>query len=82
MVGFGHHVDDGEDVDVAQRGEILAAHQGGAHADEIGAVVRVFGDLEGDGFDGCDDFGGVGEGVCGCDAAGAAVEEGEGAVVG
>ena len=57
-LGFRHHGDDGEDVYVAQRGEVRAAEEGGADADEGLARVRVFGDDEGDGVDAEDDFGG------------------------
>lgn len=62
MVGFRHDGDDGDDVDVAYGGEVGAAEQDGANADEILALVRVFGDFEGDGFDAGYDFG-RGEGM-------------------
>ena len=63
-VGLGHDGDDGEDEDVAERGEVRAAEEGGADADEVLALVRVLGDFEGDGADAGDDFGG-GERVAG-----------------
>ena len=61
-LGLGHDGDDGEDEDVAQGGEVRAAEQGGADADEVLALVRVLGDFEGDGLDAGYYFGG-GEGV-------------------
>ena len=62
MVGLRHDGDDSDDVDVAYGGKVWAAEQGGANADKILALVRVFGDFEGDGFDAGYDFGG-GEGM-------------------
>ena len=65
VVGFRHDGGDGDDVNVAGGGEVWAAEQGCADADEVLALVRVFGDFEGDGFDAGYDFGG-GERMADC----------------
>ena len=64
MLGFGDDGDDGEDVDVAQGGEVGAAEQGGADADEVLPLVSVFRDLERERSDAGYDFG-WGKGVPG-----------------
>ena len=56
MVRFGHDGDDGENVDVAYRREVWATDQGGTDADEILALVGVFGDFEGEDLDAGDDL--------------------------
>ena len=58
VLGLGDDGDDGEDEDVAERGEVLAAEEGGADADEVLALVGVFGDFEGEGLHAGYDFGG------------------------
>ena len=81
MFGFGHNVYYSEDVDAAQSGEILAANEGGADADEVLTQVwGVFRRAEGNDGEGGGDFAGV-ERVrvdySGCGA----IEELEGAAV-
>ena len=58
-IRFGDDVDDAEDVDVAGRGEVFASDEGRANGDEVLAFVGVFGNLEGEGFDGSYGFEGV-----------------------
>lgn len=63
-VGFGagglwHHGDDFEDADAAFCREVFAVEGGGADGDELFALVRRFGDFEGEGFDAEDYFLGI-----------------------